>query len=58
MVRAPVEEIEVVPVCPTARVFAENAVVDAPPPRVRSVVVALLGNGYAMVFVMTPVVLL
>ena len=28
---------------------------DAPPERVSNVVVALLGNGYAMVLVMTPV---
>ena len=29
VVIAPADEIEVVPVCPTAKVFAENAVVDA-----------------------------
>ena len=45
MVSAPVEEMDVVPVPPTASVFAEKFVVDAPPERVSKVVVALFGNG-------------
>jgi hypothetical protein len=47
VVSAPVEEIEVVPVPPNAAVFAEIAVVDAPPLNERSVEVALFGNRYA-----------
>ena len=51
MVSAPLAAIEVVAVPPTARVFAEKLVVDAPPEsvvspeKVNAVVVALLGNG-------------
>ena len=51
MVSAPVEEIDVVAVPPTASVFAERLVVDAPPAsvvrpeKVNAEVVALDGNG-------------
>ena len=50
MVSAPVADIEVVPVPPTASVFAERLVVDAPPLsvvrplKVSAVEGALLGN--------------
>ena len=50
-VSAPLAAIEVVAEPPTASVFAEKFVVEAPPVRVRSVVVALLGNGYPIAFV-------
>ena len=53
-VSAPVEEIDVVAVAPTASVLAEKLVVEAPPPKLRSVVVALLGNAYPMRLMMTP----
>ena len=61
MVSAPVLLILVVPVPPKATVLAERLVVEAPPEsvvrpeKVRAVEVALLGNGYAMALVMTPV---
>ena len=44
VVSAPVDDIDVVPVPPTASVFAEKLVVDAPPESVRSVDVAFPGN--------------
>ena len=45
MVSAPVAEIEVVPVPPTAKVFAERLVVEAPPMKLSKVEVALLRKG-------------
>jgi hypothetical protein len=48
-VSVPFDAIEVVAVPPIASVFAERAVEEAPPVKVRSVVVALPGNGYANV---------
>ena len=47
IVSVPFEEIDVVPVPPNAAVFAEIAVVDAPPLKLRSVEVALPGKRYA-----------
>ena len=44
--RKPVEVMVVVPVPPTASVLAEKLVVEAPPEKVRSVVVALFGKRY------------